>query len=257
MPATVSLVVAAVALLTLPHATADRDRPAPVLAGPLAMGLVDTVDAVEALEAADAAEPGDAGGSATPVGPPATSTEVFAVVEGLDLRLPADEVVALGFHEAAASAALPLSPVGTWEQTEDPNGFDPADIASTDGPEFLVLPSRQRAQHPTSAADVVLEETERVVAPVDGVVVAVADYHLYGKVTDTLVHIRPTDRPDLRVAVLHLDGASVAEGDQVLAGETVIAPAARLLDFPSQIDRFVGAALPHVHVEVTRNEVAA
>lgn len=183
--------------------------------------------------------------------PEAPSGGHFAMVDDVELVLPAAQVVAHGFHEAGAGGTHPLTPVGTMLAGEGSNGFDEAEaIVDAAGPEYLILPTRSRGTAPTSAADVAVEAGEDVVAPVDGVVTKVADYTLYGSHRDTLVHIRPTAGPHLEVKVLHIDGVTVAAGDPVVAGETVIADTARRIPVRNQIDRFAGAALPHVHLEV-------
>ncbi|MFA9428579.1 hypothetical protein [Egicoccus sp. AB-alg2] len=249
--ATGALAVTAVVLLVLPPLVAaeagergaDASAPGVGVAGPVA----------GAAAATDGGS-GDAGSTEDDPDRAAALPAVFARVKGLDLRLPADDVVAHGFHEAAGSGPLVLRPVGTWEERADANGFDPDDaIADADGPGYLVLPTRGRAQHPTSAADVVLEIDEPVVAPVDGRVTKVADYRLYDEHDDLRIEIRPHDAPHLRVTLLHVEGAEVKQGDDVRAGD-LVAARARLFPFPSQIDRFVGAALPHVHVEVSHED---
>ncbi|GGI04927.1 hypothetical protein [Egicoccus halophilus] len=196
-------------------------------------------------------------GTSTAAGERQVRTPVFALVDELELHLPAAQVEAHGFHEAAGSTPLPLTPVGTLVDTGDLNGFDPASAVADDaGPDYLVLPTRDRAQHPASAADVVVRPDEAVLAPVDGEVTAVADYHLYGQHTDTVVYVRPDDAPHLTVRVLHVEDVAVGEGDVVTAGSTVLADRARQLPFASQIDRLVGDTLPHVHLEVVPGETA-
>lgn len=58
--------------------------------------------------------------------------------------------------------------------------------------------------------------------------------------------------PRKRVVVLHTVSPRVEPGDRVRAGRTVIASRSRELPFGSQIDRYSGRRLPHVHIEVRR-----
>jgi murein DD-endopeptidase MepM/ murein hydrolase activator NlpD len=186
-----------------------------------------------------------------PVPEPAPPGIAFAEVDGVELVLPAAAVIAHGFHEAGSGGPVPLTPIGRFEPGGDTNGFDESGaVVDTSGPHYLVMPTRNRGTAPTGAVDVVLEPGEDVLAPVDGVVTKVADFALYGRHQDTLVHIRPDRAPHLEVKVLHVEGVVVGEGDPVVAGETVVAATARRIPVRNQIDRFVGRALPHVHLEV-------
>lgn len=234
LPATLALTLVAAVAIAATHAPADG---APSLA-PVRPDLSSAVLA-----------------AATPVAPveaePTPTSVPFAMVEGAELVLPADDVVTHGFHEPGGGGPLALTPVGTMLPGEGGNGFDEADaVADASGPEYLVLPTRHRGTAPTGAVDVVLAADQAVVAPVDGTIVKVADYALYGRHADTLLHIRPAAAPHLEVKVLHVDGPTVAEGDTVVAGETVIAAEARRMPVRNQIDRYAGDALPHVHLEV-------
>ena len=143
-------------------------------------------------------------------------TEVFAQVDGLQLHKPSDELVVAGFHQASTPGSLAMDPVG--------------DRAT-------VLPSRGRAYPRTSAVDLVLHDEEAVRAPVTGRVVESERYRLYDRHGDRRITIQPEGRSDLRVVVLHVEGARVEVGDRVEGGETVIARTARRFPFRSQVDR--------------------
>lgn len=232
VPASLALATAGVLLIAATNA--DGGQPASAPAAP---------DLPAAVQAAST--------TIAPVAPNAPPTPVaFAAIDGVELLLPAAQVVAHGFHEPGGGGPEALTPMGTL-QTAETNGFDEADaIADPSGPDYLVLPTRHRGTSPTGAVDVVVEEGEDVLAPVDGVVTTVADYALYGTHEDTLVHIRPHAAPHLEVKMLHVADVSVREGDAVVAGETVIADTARRVPVRNQIDRFVDRPLPHVHLEV-------
>jgi hypothetical protein len=145
----------------------------------------------------------------------------------------------VGFHESAASHALPFEPNPT--------------LVGDDGP-VMILPTRHRAGGPTSAIDLAVAPGEEVVAPISGEVVEVADFSLYGRTSDLLVSIRSDEDPSVVATAMHLVDARVAVGDRVEAGVTPIAGEARQLPFASQIDRFAlahrGTAGPHVHLEL-------
>ena len=66
------------------------------------------------------------------------------------LQLPADEVVVLGFHEAATRDPLALSPVGRVVDHQNTTKFDPPAPDDTGAP-YVVLSSRGRPMPATSA----------------------------------------------------------------------------------------------------------
>ncbi|MBW3621075.1 MAG: M23 family metallopeptidase [Actinobacteria bacterium] len=177
---------------------------------------------------------------------------VFARFDDLPLHLPSDEVELVGFHEAAYDDALEMAPRGRIAMNENTTKFR-APAADDDGPPYLVLSSRGRVHPATSAVDVVLRDGVAVLSVVTGTVTDVRPYALYGKYPDTRIEIRPADRPDLRVVLIHVDGVRVGVGDEVVAGETVLAETANRFPFPSHIDRYSEPdRWPHVHLEVKR-----
>lgn len=205
------------------------------------------------------AHPSDRGAAASVRGsdadrgrPPdvAPATPLVARMDEVELHLVSSSALLVGYHEASRSQALAFDPVGTIVANENPTKFDPpADDA--DGVEYLVLSSRGRPQPATSAIDVVLPEGEAVRSPVDGEVVDVRPYRLYGSHDDTRIEIVPTARPDLRVVLIHVAGARVGVGDVVWAGETVLADHGNRFPFSSHIDRYLEPERhPHVHIEI-------
>lgn len=243
------------------------------------LALVAAVAAVAGLSLAAAHQASSASASTAPAAaaaaddvasvPPNTETMVgndtvaaspatphFAQVGGVYLQLPADDVVVLGFHEAATRDPLALSPVGRVVDHQNTTKFDPppADDAGTP---YVVLSSRGRPMPATSAADLVMAEGVAVRSPVDGEVTDVREYYLYGKHLDQRVEIAPAANPDLRVVMIHVDGVAVSVGDEVVAGQTVVASQARRFDFSSHIDRYTEPERHgHVHLEVKPAGVA-
>lgn len=172
----------------------------------------------------------------------------MAVTGNLQLLVPAppDTEVVVGFHQAGSgSSAVAMEPLGRTVDSDVPS-FEEID---EEGHDHAIMASRDRGTAFTSAVDVALPESATVLAPVDGVVTTAAPYALYGRFTDVMVAIRPTDDPDVLVHLFHLEEARVAEGDEVRAGETVVGTV-RSLSMASQIDRFTGDERPHVHLEV-------
>jgi hypothetical protein len=94
--------------------------------------------------------------------------------------------------------------------------------------------------------------------PVSGTVTDVREYVLYGGHRDVRLEIAPDDAPDLRLVMIHIADVDVEAGDEVTAGETVVAGTARPFPFGSQIDRFTEPdRWPHVHIEVKHEDDAA
>lgn len=178
------------------------------------------------------------------------TTPPLARLDDLQLWSPAAAPIIVGYHEAATVSAIGVTPIGRLTEDRNTTRTDlPAD-AAVGGP-YLVLTSRGRAAGPTSAVDVVLEPGVAVLAPVTGRVADVRSYLLYGTHQDLRIELVPDDRPDVRLVLIHLDGAEVAIGDRVTGGVTPIARTARLFPFSSHIDRETEPdRYPHVHMEL-------
>jgi hypothetical protein len=183
-------------------------------------------------------------------GPPPTAA--FAVIDEVTLHLPASDVVLVGFHEASSSEALAFLPRGQLRDHQNTTKFDPPEDAA-DGPDYVVLSSRGRPYPATSAIDVLLDGSLPVRSPVSGTVTEVRGYHLYGRYADQRLEIAPAVAPHQRIVMIHLDGVVVAVGEEVVAGETVLAGGARPFPFGSHIDRYTEPDRhPHVHYEIKR-----
>lgn len=192
-----------------------------------------------------AVAPGEIG-AIRPAASPATP--VFAVHGDLALHLPSPATLLIGFHEASHGEAVDLLPRGDAVSNENRTRYTaPPDV---DGPAYHVMSSRGRAPGATTAVDIVLEPGEDVRSMVDGTVVDVRPYLLYGRYQDTRIEIAPTARPDLRVVVIHVTEVVVQPGDVLEAGRTVLAGSANVFGFASQVDRYLPERRPHVHLEV-------
>lgn len=183
--------------------------------------------------------------AATPIG----LTHAFALLGNLPLVLPADDPVYIGFHEASNPQAFPLIPLGQLVVTPDSEQDFSPPTPIEDGRPYSVMASRGRGRSPASAADIVLNPGDAVHAVATGTVTEAMPYLLYGMFPDFQVRIRLADRPDVVVTMLHMTGLKVAVGQQVKAGETVIAESANQFPFVSQVDDFLGGQ-PHSHVHV-------
>jgi hypothetical protein len=90
-----------------------------------------------------------------------------------------------------------------------------------------------------------------VVSPVDGTVVKVKRYKLYGQYTDYEIHIVPDGYPDLDCVLIHVTDVAVTPGAKVAAGMTKIA---EIRDLPAsvnpQLKRFTRNGGYHVHLQL-------
>lgn len=182
--------------------------------------------------------------------------EPFARVGAVELVLPGEEILLIGYHEASMPSAVALHPHGHGLANENQTKFTlPPD---GEGPGYLVLSSRGRRQAATSAVDLVMHDDATVVSPVDGTVVGVEPYALYGRHPDTRIEIAPKADPDLRVVLIHVRDVRVHVGDELEAGVTPLAAGPNRFDFASHIDRyFPKDRWPHVHLEVKSVDEAA
>jgi biotin carboxyl carrier protein len=189
-----------------------------------------------------AAEPAPVEPANAPAEPPAppppprsvvtTGYGPYATAGPVTLHYPGDVVEAVGLHQSGHDGAQPQEPVG-----------GPARIG--------LLENRSRDTHPQGAADIVVDPTREVRAPVTGTVIRAGTYTLYCDHVDEFLVIEPDARPGWEVKVLHVEGLTVDKGDRVVGGETVVASNARLLPFASQVDEHTAEpSWPHVHVEV-------
>ncbi len=161
-----------------------------------------------------------------------TAYDRFVTVGAVTLRLPSARIELIGFHESGNDGARQLEVL-------------PTDVAIT------TMETRHRGTGSRSAADVVVDPTEEIRAPVTGTVIRGGGYTLYCDHRDEFVVIEPVGQPGWEVKVLHFEGLQVTAGDEVVAGETVIGTNAAILPFVSQIDELTAAlAWPHVHIEV-------
>lgn len=156
----------------------------------------------------------------------------YARVGPVTLHFPGDVVEVVGLHQSGHDGAQQQLPVEGAVR-----------IGSLD--------TRARDTNPNGAADIVVDPTREVRAPVSGTVVRAGTYTLYCDHVDDYVVIEPAARPGWEVKLLHFEGLAVRKGDQVTAGVTIVGSRARVLPFASQVDKHtVAPHWPHLHVEV-------
>jgi hypothetical protein len=156
----------------------------------------------------------------------------YATAGPLTLRLPADRVEAIGFHQSGHDGAV--------EQTALPSS-----------PRWFVMADRERDTKARGAADIVVEPGREIRVPVSGTVKRAGTYTLYCDSKDQYAVIDPDGHPGWEVKILHIEGLVLSKGQRVEAGVTKVAAHARVLPFASQVEEDTGLPpWPHVHIEV-------
>lgn len=214
-----------------------NDQPAPETPSPADIGRAEAQgDGRDASEA--------------PPAIPRGQSRLFARHDATSLLTPSPDPVRIGFHEASYRVALGMIPLGRPLGNDNTGKYEAPPVTTTEQ-DYMVMSSRSRPTPAVSAADIVMRPGEPVRAVVDGTVVESKPYRLYGKYPDTRVRIRSEEGKI--VTMLHVTGSRVEAGQQVRAGETVVADTATSFPFLSQIDHYLGdTPRPHVHIEIKR-----
>ncbi|MFP5450162.1 MAG: M23 family metallopeptidase [Thermoleophilia bacterium] len=186
-----------------------------------------------------------------PLAPPVADTPVaagrppdltIARGEGVAIKLPVDPaaVTAMAFHPIGDPVAVAMESTGALE-------IEQAGRNDRLGPE-------------TAALDVGAPAGTPVYAPVDGVVVSVADYKANGRIEGFEISIAPdVASRGVVVRMAHLDdperGPRLRVGSAVQAGETLIG---RVRDFSKvgrqELAQFTSDSGNHVHLELIRTQ---
>lgn len=157
---------------------------------------------------------------------------VFATTANLSLVHPARNVERIGFHESSHDGAQQMTILDST-------------IA------WIVMDTRDRGNASRTAADIVVDPSDVIVAPITGTVIRSGAYTLYCEHPDNFVVIEPDDQPGWEVKIFHILDLTINTGARVVAGETQVAQGARLLPFNSQVDSYTAEpAWGHVHIEV-------
>jgi hypothetical protein len=194
-------------------------------------------------------------------------TPAFATCGALRLRLPVpvESVTAVAFHQASINHAITMTSLvpeistgaaarlATQKRTATATAT--ATVISSDiwDGRVIRLWRSGRSGSPDTAVDVGAKAGTAVFAPVDGTVVYVREYKLYGKYSDYEVHITPTGTDDVDVVLIHISDVCVSPGDEVTGGLTRVASVRRLSNLTTlQLGRYTTDGGNHTHVQVNR-----
>lgn len=205
-------------------------------------------------------------------------TPVFMSLRGVKLHLPvpASSVTVLALHQSSYSGTLTLKSLvkyGSPAAAKDAataaraarKAGEEATIAATppdsigDGSGIwagtaLQLWRTGRAGKQNSAVDCGAAPGTPVFSPVDGTVMQVRPYKLYGRYDDFEIHIKPDAWSDLDFIVLHVTNPAITPGTRVRAGLTQIARVRCLSKVVSglQLRTYTLDGGDHTHFQVNR-----
>jgi murein DD-endopeptidase MepM/ murein hydrolase activator NlpD len=188
-------------------------------------------------------------------------TPYFAYYKSLNLRLPiaVDSLSEIGFHQASYAYALRMKtrlPDADLEKARVKRGTGrAAQSTPTDSDAWLdgkVLRMwRSRPGKPDTAVDVGAKPGTTILSPVDGTVVKVKSYKLYGRYPDYEIHIQPEGWPSIDLVMIHATDVQVVPGDKVEAGITKIAAVRKLSDkIHDQLADYTKDGGNHVHMQL-------
>ncbi|MFU8890410.1 MAG: hypothetical protein ACNA76_01945 [Anaerosomatales bacterium] len=206
--------------------------------------------------------------SAEPDEPEGPATPLFATYRSLDLHLTVaeEDLTELAFHQAAGPNALPMESLlpdadpeladhkrGTSRviPQRDPDATEPALLTG----EVIRMWRANRTGPPDTAADIGALSGAAVYAPVDGTVIEVKPYLLYGVHEDIEIHIQPIGWPEIDLVIIHVTDPTVAAGELVVGGVTRIASVRLLSDRVNhQLADYTPDAGDHIHMQLNRVE---
>lgn len=188
-------------------------------------------------------------------------TPILATYGDVTIRLPValDDLTEVGFHQAARDYGLHLKtslPTADTDAAKKAHGTGRDKSKQATGEDAVLVGSvlrmwRNRPGPPDSAVDCGAPPGSTVLSPVDGEVVLVKPYKLYGRVDDFEIHIRPTGHPEIDLVMIHVTDIAVTAGDQLDAGVTPIARVRRISDkMHTQLADYVTEGGNHVHFQL-------
>jgi hypothetical protein len=188
-------------------------------------------------------------------------TPILASRGNVILRLPVavDDLTEVGFHQASYDYALSMEtplPDADMESVKAKKSSARDKSLQQAGPDAVLTGSvlrmwRDRPGKPDSALDVGAAPGSTVFAPVEGTVVLVKPYDLYGKYPDVQIHVRPDANAKIDCVLIHVADPVVKAGDHVSAGVTPIGAVRKLADrMNMQLGHYTPEGGNHVHVQL-------
>lgn len=118
----------------------------------------------------------------------------------------------------------------------------------------LALYRNGRAGPPRTAVDTGAKPGTVVFSPLNGTILRVHPYMLYGRVPDFEIDIKPDELSGVYVAMLHLTNPAVVAGQHVVGGVTPIAKVRKLVGVVSglQLGEYTAEGGDHCHLQINK-----
>lgn len=194
-----------------------------------------------------------------------TPSAVFASYRGVELHVPVptSALTELLFHQASFTYARRLQTFmrdGNLAKAANKKGTGRSAENRVDSEGKLTGYALRtwrsgRPGKPDTAVDVGALAGTPVLSPVDGVVLKVKPYKLYGTYPDVQVHIAPDGMSDIDLVLIHVDRPAVKAGDRVIAGVTQVASVRRLSNLMGGLDLANYTAGPGDHTHMQLNNL--
>ena len=213
-------------------------------------------------------------------------TPFFATFRDVKMRLPISpqNITVVAFHQASFHDALPMTSLvargsladakreatrkralraaqATTTVPTTPPSSGPASTPVTperdDGVwsgKALSLWRSGRGGRPNTAFDCGARPDTPVFSPIDGTIMEIRSYKLYGKYPDFEIHIKPDAWSDVDLIILHTTDPKVVEGQHVVAGIDQISKVRALASKMSgvQLSEYTAEGGNHCHVQINR-----
>jgi murein DD-endopeptidase MepM/ murein hydrolase activator NlpD len=167
-----------------------------------------------------------AGGTRSPTAPLADATQdrpAFARFGGKNILLlpvAAADATIIAYQPVSDTKAVALIPIGQRVNVNGLVRFFRGLFTGTPSMRYYQLPGADTA--PTSSVLVGAQPDTPVTSPINGVVVRVREYLLFGKYDDVQIDIRPEELGGTIVTLLFINNPAVTIGQRVDAGDTLL-----------------------------------
>lgn len=198
-------------------------------------------------------------------------TPVFASFRGVHLHLPIPPAVVtvIGFHQASFTDALqmtslvPLADAAALQRSATAHQKPAAYPGASHGFEnskgvwtgrVLYLWRATTSTKMRTAVDCGAPSGTTVYPPVDGTIMEIHPYHLYGKYPDFEIHIKPDGLPGVDLIMLHVTDLNVKLDEHVIGGVTPIAKVRRLVGVVPglQLRTYTAEGGDHTHFQINK-----